>query len=486
MAENCNANITDDRYYTCKELNKLDFRTQKINFSLQLNNHDVLHIFKILRIVPGKRLVAAGAWHGNPVVAKIFFNKKPESHAQKELKGLKQLKEYNVPCAKLLFHGRAGNDVYVIVSEDISYAESVADLWQRRKNNEIILPELKRLVIELATQHVLGILQHDLHLKNFMISEKHVFSLDGTTIESFPPLLNTKLSIENLALLVSQFGVIEKQYAETLYSFYAKARGWQIKARDIMDFHLNIKAWQHLRWQEFEKKLFRNCTQFACFKEKSYSGVYAREEVQSPDVLQLIKNPESFFAHPDAVFLKKGRSATVVKLSFLNKTYVIKRYNIKSFWHRLRRSMRVTRARACWRIMQKLQLFNIPVPAPIAMVEQHFFGIRGPSYLIMEYVPGKPLAKFMQEHASDAIIQNVVQVFKNIATLEITHGDLKETNIIVNTLQKPILIDFDGALEHWSLTGLRKTWTKELQRFLENFNHQTQIKKQFIHELGDF
>ena len=66
-------------------------------------------------------------------------------------------------------------------------------------------------------------------------------------------------------------------------------------------------------------------------------------------------------------------------------------------------------------------------------------------------------------------IQNMVKrislLLKNVAKVEITHGDLKITNILINAAEQPVLIDLDGAAEHGSLSRLRKAWQNELARF---------------------
>ena len=79
----------------------------------------------------------------------------------------------------------------------------------------------------------------------------------------------------------------------------------------------------------------------------------------------------------------------------------------------------------------------------------------GYHYFVMEYVSGKQADNFFAEN-----IKTVTALLKNLAKLGITHGDLKITNILSDSHNQPLLIDLDGAIEHDSLSGLRKAWRK--------------------------
>jgi RIO-like serine/threonine protein kinase len=81
------------------------------------------------------------------------------------------------------------------------------------------------------------------------------------------------------------------------------------------------------------------------------------------------------------------------------------------------------------------------------------------------------------------MIKRISLLLKSVAKVEITHGDLKITNILVNSAEQPVLIDLDGATEHISLSGLRTAWQKELARFLLNFNSNPVLRKKFEAEL---
>lgn len=458
-------------------------------FCLRFSDSQNFFSEQVVRIVPKRRMVAFGTWHDKKVVAKFFFDAKhAKRHMEKDIAGIKSLQKNKIPTAELLYEG-VTNDrrVYVLIFERIMDSKNLEDIWRAKQNTDEVLPVLKSVIIEIATQHVLGLIQHDLHLKNFLLTDKTIFTLDGAQIAVHPHLLAKHLSMNNLALFLSQLGVDAEGYQEILFKHYADARGWALKKEDFIDLFIMIKKWNDLRWTKFEKKVFRNSTQFARINQWRSFGIYERR-YEGPDLRNFMTNPESAFNNLSAKILKAGNSATVIKLRMDDRDYVVKRYNLKDTWHRLRRCLRQTRAATSWRLAQKLNLFEIPTARPVAFIENRMLGFRGTSYYVTEYVSGEHAGdyffrNYMRSEKIANMIKRISMLLKSVAKVEITHGDLKITNILVSSAEQPVLIDLDGAAEHMSLSGLRKAWQKELSRFLLNFNSNPVLRKQFEAEL---
>jgi tRNA A-37 threonylcarbamoyl transferase component Bud32 len=472
---------------TWKDLNSLDFDSNSF-FSLGLPN-GTLYVSSVLRIIPQKRVVVIAEWNKKLVVAKIFFSSKAKQHLTTEVQGIKNLQEMNIPTPRFYYQGRANDKkIYVLVLEKIADSKNLDEIFQ-----EHILEDrmdiLQAVVKELATQHVFGIVQKDLHLKNFLVTGKTIYTLDGSKIETNATLLPKNQSIENLALFLSQLGIGQEDTQERLFHYYAKLRAWLLKPEDKKELFQSIKQWSDLRWQRFEKKIFRDGTQFVVNKHVLRQGVVVRKH-NGHELNAFLQNPESAFKNSNATILKNGRSTTVIQIALDNQLYVIKRYNIKNIWHFLRRCLRYTRARSSWRLMHKLNFFGIPTAKPIAFLENYILGIFGKSYLVTEYVANANIAEFLETHKHDdtttqKIIKKMSALLKNLAKLEITHGDLKKTNILIDNNEIPVLIDLDGTSEHLSISNLHKAWHAEIERFLENFEHQPEILDQFKQELYD-
>jgi tRNA A-37 threonylcarbamoyl transferase component Bud32 len=475
---------------TTKELQAASYDFAQA-FQLRLAGDQWLYLEEVKRIVPKKRLVAFGTWKGKAVVAKLFFHPRDaKHHMEKDAAGTKMLREHKVPTPALYYQGySADKRVYVLLYQRIYEARTLQEIWQTALDKQTLLPIMHGVMIELATQHVLGLLQQDLHLGNFLLTKKTIFTLDGGQIELFPHLLSKKVSMNNLALFLSQLGIGIEELQEKLFKFYAKARGWLLKPEDTVELFLAIKKCNEERWKHFQQKIFRNCTQFGRITDWGTEGMYDRRYAGN-ELQAFLHDPESAFRRKDIEVLKNGRSSSVIAVMMDQRVYVVKRYNIKNMSHRLRRLFRQTRARKSWRLAQKLLMFGIKTAQPVAYVEKKWLGCCGKSYYITEYVSGGHAGEFFLKHRGDAektkhMIESIVGVLKNTAKLEFTHGDLKITNILVDKDDQPILIDLDGAAEHLSLSSLRSSWRKEIKRFLQNFADMPILKEKFIAALGD-
>jgi tRNA A-37 threonylcarbamoyl transferase component Bud32 len=450
------------------------------SFQVVLKDHlDILYCQEIIRIIPGKRIVAAGLWGNKEVVAKLFFESRNATrHAQRDAQGIKALLAAGVLTPLLHFQGKAADRrIHVLIFEKIS-GVSLDRIWQQTQDQPEIIPLMQAVTLELATQHVLGVLQHDLHFKNFIVRDKKIYTIDGGDVEIFDAPLSKKDSLENLALFFSQLGVGKDKLQQTLFQIYAKARGWLIKKADLIWLETALNRWTSKRVEQYNKKIMRSCTAFACEETSRQLTIYDRD-VESAEFLTCLKNLDLMIASPAATLLKSGRSATVVKVSIDNRPYIIKRYNIKHMGHWLRRCLRPSRAVKSWRLGLRLSLLGIATAKPIAFVEHRFLGLRGKSYLIMEYVEGEHAGEYFAASVRDTEMgsttaNKIVALLENLAKLHLTHGDLKMTNILFEK-QSPILIDLDGMKEHQTLLLFKHFFHKEVKRFMRNWRDRPTI-----------
>ncbi|HLB41515.1 MAG TPA: lipopolysaccharide kinase InaA family protein [Gammaproteobacteria bacterium] len=473
----------NDSVFVWHDLHHADFSFNR-PFVIRLEDDQVLYVEHVIRIIPRKRMVAFGHWQDQAVVAKLFFDPSyAKQHAEKDAAGINILQANKIPTPLLLYQGASEDRrIFILLFEKIVEAKNLATLWKNKKNTDEMLPLLKSVIIELATQHVLGILQHDMHLKNFLLADNRIYILDGAKIEITSPLLSKNPSTINLARFLAQLGIGVETYQKQLFRYYAQLRGWRLKDEDFNELFYLINKRNNERWQQFEKKIFRDSSDFSRFHHQQMSGMYDRS-YHSAELMRVLKNPDAIFDQTTTKILKAGRSATVAKVILGDHTLVIKRYNMKNVWHRLRRLFRLTRAYLSWRLTQKFILFGITTAKPVAFIENRHFGLHGKSYFITEFVSGENAGNFFKqtptEEESNSMIMQISSLLKNIAKLEMTHGDLKITNILIDAYQRPVLIDLDGAIEHLTLSSLHNTFKKEIKRFLNNFDNQLVLKEKF-------
>ncbi len=467
--------------------NKLSHATlaTPVPFLLPLRDQDQpIYCEKIIRSLPKKRLVVFGTWNEQAVVVKIFYNsRQAKRHYECELEGIESLVSCGIPTPRMLFHGPIfKKHAHVIVFEQITEAKTLDDLWQQNASSEEWVSVLHAMIIELATQHVLGILQQDLHFKNFLLKGNQIYTLDAGSIDDFGELLPKKPSLEHLALFFSQLGVGTEDLQNALFQTYAQARGWIIKRADVQFLYRAVKKWNEKRKTNYQKKIQRNCSAFAKMKHLFWVAMYDRD-YYSTDLLKFLAHPETAFVNPKLETIKAGRSSTLIKTKIDDKTCIIKRYNIKSFWHWLRRTLRPTRACQSFKLANTLRLFGISTPKPIAFIEKRFLGFRSTSYFVMDYVDGPDLLHYFSHYKADDVrfekmAEQVMTLLKNIAKMKMSHGDLKATNILVEN-EQPVLIDLDGMKEYKKQSKANRIYKQEMKRFMQNWEAQPAVKALF-------
>ncbi|MDR3492330.1 MAG: lipopolysaccharide kinase InaA family protein [Gammaproteobacteria bacterium] len=486
METNCINDIQPNTSQSLSEISLASLRQLKSPlgafFQVSLpESREPLFCQNVVRILPGKRLVAFGTWGDKTVVIKLFYARgKSAQHAERDYEGIKILTDGAVLAPAVYYHGPALNKrIRVIVFEKIA-GLNLDDIWQGKQNIKSLHRLLKAMTIELATQHVLGILQHDLHFKNFIIQKNRIYTIDGGAVEVFDKPLSKIISIDNLALFFAQLGVGKIALKQSLFQLYAQSRGWQRKEKDLKRLELSEKNWQKSRWENYSEKIMRTCTAFMRLSSSRSAIMYDRS-YETSELLSCLKNPDAKMT--TAQILKNGRSATVAKIKIDQHEMVLKRYNIKGIFHWLRRCLRPTRAACGWKLGQLLRISDIPTAKPIAYIEKTFLGLRNKSYFLMEYVEGVTAGEFFETiSVSDPVAidvaQQIVEIFFDLALLKITHGDLKKTNILIRD-NNPVLIDLDGMTLHKSNYAFKLAFKAEIKRFMENWHSFPSVYKLF-------
>lgn len=168
--------------------------------------------------------------------------------------------------------------------------------------------------------------------------------------------------------------------------------------------------------------------------------------------------------------LKNDKTTTVVKLDIAGTTLVIKRYNARNFWHRLKRSLRQSRAMRCWLMSEKFTSAGLQVAPRLAMVERRFGPFRLDAYFIAKWVEAEELLAWLPSQSmteKNKVKKQMNFVFSAFKQHRLSHGDMKATNLLWQN-GKIVFLDLDAATQHHSNALWLRGYRRDKKRFAKN------------------
>ncbi|WP_155309205.1 lipopolysaccharide kinase InaA family protein [Desulfosarcina ovata] len=454
-------------------------------FNLELNGSDaLLECLELLRLVPGKRAVLLSRWHGKLVVAKLFLAFfKAGIYAKKEIAGKKMLDSANIATAEIVYSGSTiEGRIKVVIFEYIHPSKMLSDVLLSDQDSNRYHEYLKKLVKLIARFHEAGIIHSDLHLDNFLVKEKILYAIDGSSMKKgnmgFP--LGTKKSLRNLAVIFAQLNIQDMALLKELVDIYFSVRFLKSKERSEIFLKKSIDKRRRIVSKGYLKKNYRESTETVCRKSFS-SFVLCKRDHYTKSMESFLGNPDIAFDSPEMIMLKNGNSTTVVRLTVDGMDLVIKRYNAKNIFRGFRHAFKKSYADRSWGAAHYLINNGIKTARPIAMKEMRIGPFRGKSYLVCEYIDGiNALDYFIDPAFKDKKImaQKVVGIFNQLELLRVRHGDMKATNILIY-YNNPYLIDLDSMVIYKNNVLSNRAHRKDVDRFMRNWSEHPKIKKMF-------
>ena len=178
---------------------------------------------------------------------------------------------------------------------------------------------------------------------------------------------------------------------------------------------------------------------------------------------------------------KHDQTTTVSKIVIGERSLVLKRYNSRSFTHKIKRALRQSRADRCWQMSYAFARAGLNVAPPVFMYEERLFFIRKYAYFANQYLTGEELLESLPRmEKADQI--KVVEAFKRAMKImqeyKITHGDMKASNLLwVNN--ELFFIDLDGARQHSSMLSWARSNKRDRRRFLKNWRENPEVEALF-------
>ena len=448
-------------------------RTIATPFELTLGK-TTFHCTEILRLLRKKRIVLKANNGEKQVVIKLFASaQKGEREVNKELKGYALAKSAGINVPELISSYSSDREFYAVAYEFLTDAIEFSD-GKVRENQGYVVKTLEML----AKMHEYGIYQQDIHLDNVLLESDKTYLIDLGSVEceTEGKALSQSKSLNNLALFVAQFYPLEQPALIPLLQKYYQARSWQWNDDEKAHFLEALKTTWTKRKQDYLKKCFRNCSMTEYGHDFSREYAFRRGYFNS-SVNDFINNIEQLMIEGES--LKAGNSATVVKVVFDGKPIVIKRYNVKSFWHFVRRTLRQSRAAVSWKNANLLEFINLPTLKPVGFIENRKGWFRHISYFISEYHESEELLDVYQQRVpTEAELKQIKMIFDLMQETKISHGDLKAQNLLMDSQGNVALIDLDAMQEHRSEPSFHKAFNNDKKRFLRNWQ-EVKVKEMF-------
>jgi len=461
-------------------------------FDLKLADAGLLHDLRVVRAVPNKRLVCRGVWNGQSVYAKIFIGPQAQRYAARDAEGVGRLVKAGIATPALLHStdiavensAAAGR---VLIYAAIDDAVNAEQAWQQYTDYQRLSLAMK-LVAEVAAHHNAGLMQTDLYLKNFLVQGEKFYTLDGDAIKPLPRHFARRAAIGNLALLLSKFDVLEIQaWLPALLQAYAAGRGWRNRPDEQRMQSIIAHCRRRAVRSYAEKKVFRQCTDVMVFRSWRHFLALSRQNPSAQLQQMLRVTPDALIEDIARQRLKSGNTCTVALAEINGRKLVVKRYNIKSFWHWLGRFWRSSRAADSWSNAHRLLMYGIATPAPVALLEQRFGPLRGRAYFVAEYINTPDVAQWLQsssvtDEQKRSGLELLARLMYKLMLLQVAHGDLKASNIHIDGNQ-PVLIDLDSLREFRCRAWFEASHVRDLKRLLRNWQDQPAVQQSLIEAL---
>jgi tRNA A-37 threonylcarbamoyl transferase component Bud32 len=448
----------------------------KLELSLTLSDGSSLACDEVVRLISNKRLVCRGVWQHKAVYAKLFIDMRAAHYFARDLSGVTDLLAAKIATPALLFQGQTQEGAYVLVFEAVANSLNAEQVWQKSAE-KARFTLAKSLVAEIAKHHNAGLLQTDLYLKNFLVEGGKIYTLDGDGIRKFM-CLSQQQALQNLSVLLSKFDALEvKTWLVDLLKDYSEKRGWQALPDAILIKKMTNAHRQKIASNYADKKVFRQCTDVKIYALEGSRILISR----AYENIDFTVNLDTLLTEQN--LLKNGNTCTVGLVEMGGKKVVIKRYNIKNFWHGLSRAFRQTRAAVSWANAHRLKLLDIATASPIALIENRNFGLKGKAYFLAEYIDAPDAAQFFAKTRGKTqraeAVKNIVMFFYKLYLLQISHGDMKATNIKMVDKQ-PVLIDLDSMQQYRFDAFALSAHARDLRRFMQNWKDDNALYNAFV------
>jgi len=452
-------------------------REISLPFLLSLETGGELECTEVLRCLPGRRLVCKAHLNGKPVLMKLFLDAHMEQEAAGDAAGVKALMDAQISTPALLSPDRVAGEGYpLLLFEYLPDTSSFREAWEMAGAGvqRSLISELLHMV---AMQHLAGLRQRDFHLRNFLLDHAgRLYAIDGGDYLISDVPVSKIPALKNLGVL---FGHLPRRVLvqqPELLQHYLTPRQWQAEPELIEQVYAGANSFRRRRAKVISRKAFRNCSEFRV-RRKDGLHICQRRDLHEQALDEWIDQSRLDLLPDSDVMLKPGNSQTVWQTRIDGMEVVVKRYNLKSWRHALRRAFSRSRASRSWENAHALRAYHIKTPEPLAMIEQRTGPIRQRAWFITRVADGIGANRFFRGKETVDVESNVARLAKLISAFgedELLHGDMKATNFILSG-QDVEVIDLDSMRQDAGAAEI----AEDRRRFLANWQEDPELQQMF-------
>lgn len=448
-------------------------RSPELPLTLQIDGEPLL-LERVLRVLPGQRYVAQARWQGRSVLAKLLVGSKAQRHFQREREGAELMARQGLVTPELLAQGFTDGQGGWLLFDYLDGAQSLWDAWHHAARDPLLSDAQQAVLAEalgaIGQMHGQGLWQADLHLDNLLRHDQRLYLIDGGGVRWETPgqPLSRARVLENLGVFFAQLPAELDPFLEELLIHYLLANGEHALPLEMLQAEIaKVRRW---RLRDYLKKAARDCSLFAA-RIGAFGLRVVRREAE-PALQPLLADLD---ARIEAGHIyKTGGAATVARVEVGARPLVVKRYNVKSWLHWLKRFWRPSRAWHSWIEGNRLELLGIATPRPLAVIERRRCWLRGRAYLITDYCGGQDIiARFeayKQATPPETELLALDRLFAALLRERISHGDFKGHNLFWDDAQGAwSLIDLDAMRQHRSTRSFARAYARDRARFLRNW-----------------
>ncbi|MDR1425184.1 MAG: lipopolysaccharide kinase InaA family protein [Azoarcus sp.] len=433
---------------------------------LLLDESGRLDLLRLLRVLPGKRIVGEGLWNGQRVLAKLFIAAGSVRHWRRERDGLTALAEAGVPTTQLLAAGTFAGGGRYLLTAFVPDAHSLTD--ELATGNADVNATLQAACACIGLLHGHGLVHNDMHPGNFLIGAGAVRLIDGDAVRRRATPLPAREANANLAQFLAELP--QDVPLAVLLAAYRDRNEHHAPAPAVLA-PLIVRQRQRLL-ADYLCKTLRPCTLVDVRHDFRRFTAVARHDAARFE--PLLADPDQVLATAGAPF-KDGGTATVARVDYDGMSLVIKRYNIKNNVHAFSRAWRPSRAWHAWRAGHRLHFLGIDTPLPRALIEERLGPLRRRAWLVTDFHPGRNLIEHLAPYVEAAAPpqaegEALLQFVAMLHVWRISHGDFKATNLLWDEARRRIaVIDLDAMTRHASAYAYARAWRRDRARLLANW-----------------